>query len=471
MKKILFKITALIMIFVLALSFAGCSLFDTGRVPDSGDNGVNSGGNVGDNGGNGSNSANGGGVGNGDYVNNGGAVNLPAIEEIAKEVQFGRLEEGNRTEKKKTEVIADVRSSVVAIALGTSAGSGVIVDMKLTDKEGKALDNENEFYVLTCHHVVDGKGDITIYLPDAEMDNYGESDYNSQDYTFKGKIGGETNDDMAVTLIGGDQKSDVALLKVKINNALIAKRVVKAKLAPDTYSMMVGEDVIAIGNPGGDLPGTASVGTISYLNRETSVGGVGALTLIQINVDIYHGSSGGALFNMYGELIGITNAGRDGVVGEDGTVQTYSGLNFAIPYIVDKNSGADDYGFLNVASQLLITKTANNYGYVDGRAGMFGFTTTQQLNSTVVQITAVTENSLAYGKLYVGDKIQKAVKGDKSALASAPTITSNAEVTAIFKTVNAGDKVSLLVARPGAGNVEVEMTAVQYIFCDTGIYE
>ncbi len=461
MKKLLLKFTTLIMIFVLALSFAGCSLFDEGEngVQDgvNGDDITNQTPSVDTNNGN-----------NG--VINGEEVNVPSIDEITDKPSFG-VADDERQEMKKTEVIAKVRGAVVAIKLESGLGSGVIVDMNLTNKDDTVVDGENEFYIMTCHHVIDSAGEITVYLPDAEMDNWGESDYDEDNYAFKGKIGGGNDSELAVTLIGGDQKSDIALLKLKVSNAEIAKKIVKVKFPPtEGYSMMVGEDVIAIGNPGGDLPGTVSVGTISYINRETTVGGVGDLSLIQINVDIYHGSSGGGLFNMYGELIGITNAGRDGTADAGGSVQSYSGLNFSIPYIVDAKNGADDYGFMNVAGQLLITKTQTNYGYVPGRASMFGFTSTQDLKTNEVKVSEVTNGSIAYGKLRVNDRILKVVKGDKTGLANVADITGNADVTAVFKTLKAGDKVSLLVYRPGTGNVEVEMTAVQYIFCNTGIY-
>ncbi len=432
MKKILLKLVTLISILALTLSFAGCAFFQS-------------------------------------RPNDNGSINdLPSSTEALDLVEVGKIN-GDRVVKDKTQVIAEVRSAVVAIAVAndgsTSYGSGVIVDLRRVDEDGELLDGANDFYVMTCHHVIDGLGDITVYLPDAELDNFGESDYD-ENYAFTGKIGSNMYPDKAVTLVGGDSKSDIALLKLDISGSGIdASTIKKVAFPTDSYQMMVGEDVIAIGNPSGKAPGTVTVGTISYINRETTISEVGDMTLTQINVDIYHGSSGGALFNLYGELIGITNGGSD----------TYSGMNYAIPYVIDKANGTSDFGFINIASHLLATKTQNNYGYVDGRIGLFGFTTTQETlqdNSTQVRITEVTANSLAYeAGLTANDVITKIVKGDKAALSSASNVTTNAEVTAVVRSLKAGDTLSIQIKRQGnLQPITISIPTKQYIFCDTGNY-
>ena len=76
-----------------------------------------------------------------------------------------------------------------------------------------------------------------------------------------------------------------------------------------------------MGNPTGYLPGTVTKGIVSYINREVSVEDIGTMTLIQVDAAINHGNSGGGLFNLAGELIGVVNSGAD----------DYQGLNFAIP--------------------------------------------------------------------------------------------------------------------------------------------
>jgi S1-C subfamily serine protease len=136
-----------------------------------------------------------------------------------------------------------------------------------------------------------------VYIPDMEGDNYGEDDYNSN-FTFTGRIGAEKYN-TEITLVGGDATSDVALLKLNIKGSGITKdNLVKASFTTSTYSPRVGEDVFAIGNPTGLLPGTVSCGTISYINRSANVSEIGEMTLLQLDIDTYHGSSGGALFNL-----------------------------------------------------------------------------------------------------------------------------------------------------------------------------
>ncbi len=434
MKKSIFKIITIVMVFAFALSFAGCSLFETSEA-DS------------------------------------GLQPPPIIETYTNKAEFGRIQ-GERLDKTKGQVISEVRGSVVAISIkdgeSIAYGSGVIVDMNLTDEDGNILDQDNEFYILTCHHVIDSMGAITVYLPDAECDNVGEKDYDEINYKFTGTIGPTMYNDQAVTLVGGDMRSDIALLKLKVANPTIASKITKVKFPPsEGYNMQVGEDVIAIGNPSGELPGTASLGYISYINRETEISLVGEMTLLQINVDIYHGSSGGALFNLYGELIGITNSGLDGYVAEDNSsVVSYSGLNFAIPYVVDANNGDNDSGFMNIAGQLLASKTATNYGYVTGRFS-FGITVTQS-NSNVV-IADVTKGSVAYkAGLRSGDVIKAIEKGDS--ITGVPTeVTSNEQVAEIFDSLKIGDKITLKVYRStDRQNYNITMTTQQHRFCDTG---
>ena len=87
--------------------------------------------------------------------------------------------------------------------------------------------------------------------------------------------------------------------------------------------MRLGASVICIGNPLGTLPGSVSTGVISYPNREVQVDDYHTMELIQTDVAINSGNSGGGLFNAAGALIGIVNAkySSSGI----------EGLGFAIP--------------------------------------------------------------------------------------------------------------------------------------------
>ena len=141
-------------------------------------------------------------------------------------------------------------------------------------------DGENVVYVLTCHHVISDKGSVTLQFPDENCR------YEDGDFAFTGVIGGNISDNSAcaVTLIGGDVNSDIALLRVDLGKAAASGKVLsdkdkaaiknsKVKVAGDGYinsgKFVTGEEVFSIGNPTGMLPGTVSVGTISYLERTT----------------------------------------------------------------------------------------------------------------------------------------------------------------------------------------------------------
>ncbi|MBQ9756569.1 MAG: trypsin-like peptidase domain-containing protein [Clostridia bacterium] len=426
MKKFLIKITSAILMLALCVGLSGCFLFNIDR---------------------------------------GDIANLPDSAAKSQNVVTDTKPEG-RPVLEKTALVEDVRRSVVAIMMknssGTSYGSGVIVGMNKTDDQGVVSDSGSTFYVLTCHHVIDGGGEITLFVPDLENDNPNESDYD-YDFAFTGHIGTKVAGDQ-VTLVGGDQKSDVAVLKLSIAGSNVSPSQIKKAYFPiDSYSPKVAEDVIAIGNPTGGLPGTVSVGTISYLNRETSITGVGDMTLMQINVDIYHGSSGGALFNMYGELIGITNGGSD----------EYSGLNYAIPFVVDESQGVKDNGFINVAKQLLATATANNYGYLSHRICQFGFTVVTDPEKKTVTVTAVTEGSIANQVGILAGDVVKRISTTIEGLDTSADVTENSALSTIIGSLRGGDKFYLRVERTVGEQtsvIDLEFEAVQYIFADTGYY-
>ncbi len=191
-----------------------------------------------------------------------------------------------------SEVVQMVKDSVVVIeakiigydSFGrlketTGAGSGVIID-------------ENG-YILTCHHVIENASEIHVTLSD------GVSVYEA-------------------SAVGSDEASDLAVLKIQ---PIEGQPLTAAKHGKSGY-LVVGERVVAIGNPLGTLGGTVTDGIISATERRISTEN-GTMTLLQTNAAINSGNSGGGLFNLKGELIGIVNAkyAASGV----------EGLAFAIP--------------------------------------------------------------------------------------------------------------------------------------------
>ena len=119
-------------------------------------------------------------------------------------------------------------------------------------------------------------------------------------------------------LVGADAISDIALLKIEVSG-------LKAAQLGDSGSLKVGDRVAAIGNPlGEDFRCTLTDGIISAIARDINYNGH-SLSLLQTNTAINEGNSGGALFNMQGQVIGITNMKM---------MSSYSsieGIGFAIP--------------------------------------------------------------------------------------------------------------------------------------------
>ena len=137
-------------------------------------------------------------------------------------------------------------------------------------------------------------------------------------------------------------------------------------------------------------------GYISYLERTIALDSVGIMTnVIQHDCAITHGSSGGGLFNMKGQLIGITNAG----------VTDLTGLSYAIPYYTFTDS--TDYGFMYIAEQLIKNNNAVNYGYVEGRweLGIVVTDSDSKVSGSSLMINSVNYGSNAYGVLEAGDYI------------------------------------------------------------------
>ena len=145
--------------------------------------------------------------------------------------------------------------------------------------------------------------------------------------------------DYTATLVGEDTTSDIAVIKIDADGLTPAT-------VGNSDSLKVGQSVMAVGNPLGELGGTVTGGMISALNRSVTIQGsssVNTMSLIQMDASVSPGNSGGGLFNMNGELVGIVNAKSSSSDAE--------GLGFAIP-INDA---------IKVAQELL------ENGYVTGR--------------------------------------------------------------------------------------------------------
>jgi S1-C subfamily serine protease len=184
------------------------------------------------------------------------------------------------------EVEADKLAINVKNDTTSSSGSGVIVDADVFDEDGAKINSQNEFYILTCYHVVSGGGNITVYLPDENARNFNDPEYDSK-YTFTGVIDNKIHNDKAITLVGGDSFTDIAVLKLDVTGSGVSSdKIVEAHLPASDYTHSYGEEVFAIGNPGGTMPMSVSQGIISYLERTMSFDGT-ELTVMQNDATVY----------------------------------------------------------------------------------------------------------------------------------------------------------------------------------------
>lgn len=312
------------------------------------------------------------------------------VDGNAKKVSATNYNLAKSTGSKKTveEIIAQNEKAVVEIKTESvatdswltnyvkeGAGSGVIVDTK--------------GYILTCNHVIEGATNITVTLKD-------KTEYQA-------------------TVVGADKNTDIAVLKIKGTNFTAATYGNSKDLVP-------GNMVVAIGNPLGQLGGSASAGIISALDREIELGGR-KMSLLQTDTSINPGNSGGGLFDGNGNLVGIVVAKSAGA--------SIEGIGFAIPI----NKAAD------------IAKSLIENGKVKGRA---------VLGVTILDVSDA-ETAMKYGLrntgVYISDVTGKSAKkagfhkGDMIYYVGDKEIKSSSELFEILEKHKPGDKLEVTVVR------------------------
>ena len=163
----------------------------------------------------------------------------------------------------------------------TAAGSGIIIS--------------EDGYILTNNHVISGADKITVYV------NSGEDDAEEKTYE--------------ATLVGSSENNDIAVLKIDAEG-------LNAAAFGDSDQLEVGELAVAIGNPMGKVHGSVTAGIISAVEQELTIDDV-IINAIQTDAAINPGNSGGALFDSYGNVIGVVYAKSSSV--------SIEGIGYAIP--------------------------------------------------------------------------------------------------------------------------------------------
>ena len=150
-------------------------------------------------------------------------------------------------------------------------------------------------YILTNFHVIEDSSSISVSM------------YNGDSYD--------------ATLIGYDESNDIAVLKIEAEG-------LTPVILGDSDNLNVGDSVVAIGNPLGELTFTLTSGAISAKDREVTFSSNTTMNLLQTDCAINSGNSGGALFNLYGEVVGVTNAKYGTSSGSSASIDN---IGFAIP--------------------------------------------------------------------------------------------------------------------------------------------
>ncbi len=283
-------------------------------------------------------------------------------------------------------VVSRVSASVVEITTETIVQSGLI-GQYIAGGAGSGVIIAQEGFIVTNHHVIDGANSITVRLNDGK--------------------------EFPATLIGSDEQTDIAVLWIDAGDYPLTVATLGS-----SYDLVVGEDILAIGNPLGSLGGTVTEGMISATAREISVSSMN-MTLLQISAPINPGNSGGGLFNLAGELVGVVNAKMSS--------EELEGLGFAIP--------------IDTAYEVILELI--HYGYVRGRPA---------IDFTVVDVTSIQTamryfDSFNLGVYVYDDSHATLAYGDLILAADGEEILSVSDLAGIIQRKKVGDTLELTVYR------------------------
>ena len=185
--------------------------------------------------------------------------------------------------------------SCVSINVSTTAGYNFFGQVVQSASSGSGFIITADGYIVTNYHVISGGTNVEVTLNDGSV------------YTAQ--------------VIGGDADYDLAVLKIDPGETVLTPVVIG-----NSENLQVGDEVVAIGNPLGELTFSMSEGIVSCVDREINVEGT-PFDMIQITAAVNSGNSGGPLFNIYGEVVGIVSAKYS--TSSNGT--SVEGLGFAIP--------------------------------------------------------------------------------------------------------------------------------------------
>lgn len=295
---------------------------------------------------------------------------------------------------------ANVHSTV---GITTSVTTNFFGFQTTSAASGSGFFISDDGYILTNYHVVENSNSITV------------STYDGESYD--------------TALIGYDESNDIAVLKIEAEG-------LTPVVLGDSNDLNVGDSVVAIGNPLGELTFSLTAGLVSAKDRKVTFSNSVTMNLIQTDCAINSGNSGGALFNLYGEVVGVTNAKYS----SSSSGASIDNIGFAIPInsireivasIIEKGYISKPYMGVSVGD---VSKEAQLYGLPQGAA-----------------VYSVSEDSPAEkAGLQAGDIVTKAAGTD---------ITCGNDLVKVVGSQKVGSKLALTVYRQGqelAITVEIE---------------
>ena len=274
--------------------------------------------------------------------------------------------------------VVEIKTDVVTTGsffgnyIQSGAGSGVIISA--------------DGYIVTNNHVIDGASNVTVRLKDGT--------------------------EHKAEIIGADADSDLAVIKIEAEKELLPA------IFGDSEILNVGQQVVAVGNPLGELGGTVTTGIISALDREVTIDGK-KMNLLQMDAAVNPGNSGGGLFNLKGELIGIVNAKSSG--------DSVEGLGFAIPAATASKT----------AGELI------EYGYVRGRVDL-GLSLYDVSDSITAMYCGVDQLGCYVIESKYSSDFQK---WDRIVAVNGESVTYFADIAALKNDLKVGDTVTFTVVR------------------------
>ncbi len=316
-----------------------------------------------------------------------------------------RDQNGNAVKNTMTigEVADAAKNSVVEITT-EAVMTGSFMMQYVSEGAGSGVILTEDGYIVTNNHVVESATSVSVRTTDGKS--------------------------YSATVVGTDDKTDLAVIKIEATGLTPA-------LIGDFSTAKVGDSVVAVGNPLGQLGGTVTSGIISALDREITIDG-NIMTLIQTDTAINPGNSGGGLFNTSGQLIGVVNAKSSG--------EDVEGLGFAIP--------------INNAQEVISDLIEHGYvtGRVDSGIEVVEISDRQtamyyRVSKLGLYVYSVEKNSAADTAGFKPGDLIKTVDGTE--------ITTKDDYDKLIKEHAVGDTLTFVLTRSG-GDVTLTLTLDEY---------